>query len=243
MEHTLYTLCNVMNCINEIPESARADRYMDVLLSLVYMIEGGEIHSQLAPGTIIVSEDSVRLKENDRDITHYSAPEVIFEGHENDKEAQLFSLGLVIFYMLYSVDYYTAAGLRLLEIEQIKKMQPEYLIDLQEAENPRVPIKYYEQLREVMKYLTSWKPEKRYMGEKLLIEMYNWIVSKNSVYYMDGNKQIGPPMKVEILNDVKGYPKDINELVLGKNEYRIIERIDIPYRPGIHRYNIQVRRV
>lgn len=81
------------------------------------------------------------------------------------------------------------------------------------------------------------------MGEKLLIEMYNWIVSKNSVYYMDGNKQIGPPMKVEILNDVKGYPKDINELVLGKNEYRIIERIDIPYRPGIHRYNIQVRRV
>lgn len=237
---TLYTLCREMNQIRNDSSSDRADRYMDILLSLLGKIEGGEVCSLLSPGSIIVGDNGIWLKDNP-DITHYSAPEVIFEGHENDAQAQLFSLGLVIYFMLYSVDYYTDARLKILEIEKIKKERPQFLINLEGTGNGIVPVMYYEYLKQIMMYLTSWDPEKRNDGKKLLIEMYSLIPSVNTITFVDGSTPIART-RITRFEGVKGYPGKREYIHVNGVEYKIIKKIDIPYRPGKHEYTIQVRK-
>ena len=244
MEKILFTLCRELN--NSTGEAAahRPDRYMDILLSLLIMIEEGQIDTLLAPESIQVvdNSDRIRIIEKPNIGLLYSAPEVIFEDGEYDARAQLFSLGLIIFYMLYAMDYYTAAGLNVLELEAVKRRNQEALIHLPEDGNGMVPAEYYGKLREVMKYLTSWEPEERDMGKRLLIDMYSSIDSINRVYCMDGNRVIAT-IRFTSRKDMKGFPPKNDEITVKGFRYRFFEKIDIPYRPGIHEYRIRMRKV
>lgn len=241
MEKKLYTLCKEMNRTIGDPASVkeRADRYMDILLSLIIKIDNGEIHSLIAPGTIIVGDDNIWIEENPDIGVLYSSPEAIFKGIEYDSDAQLFSLGMIIYFMLYSVDFYTSAGLKALEIEAIKRKYPESLIEPEENGNGIVPAEYYNHLKEVMKHLTSWDREKRDVGKKLLIRMYSWIDSVNKVSFMDGDRRIAI-VNFKSRDDVKGFPQKNDDLNIRGTKYRIVEKIDIPYRPGSHEYRIRV---
>lgn len=244
MEKSLFTLCRELNnSIGEVAER-RPDQYMDILLSLLIMIEEGQIDTLIAPESILVSDNSGRIRviEKPNIGLLYSAPEVIFKDVEYDARAQLFSLGLIIFYMLYATDYYTAAGLNVLEIEAVKRRNQEALIHLPKDGNGVVPAKYYGKLREVMKYLTSWEPEQRDTGKRLLIEMYSSIDSVNRVYCMDGNRVV-TTIKFTSRKDMKGFPSKNDEITLKGIRYRFLEKIDIPYRPGNHEYRIRMKEV
>lgn len=244
MEKSLFSLCRELNNSTGEVAARRPDRYMDILLSLLIMIEEGQIDTLLAPESIQLDDNSDRIQiiEKPNIGLLYSAPEVIFEDGEYDARAQLFSLGLIIFYMLYAIDYYTATGLKVLEIEAVKKRNPKALIHLPKDGNGMMPAKYYGKLREVMKYLTSWDPEERDTGKKLLIEMYSSIDSINRVYCMDGNRVIAT-IRFTSRKDMKGFPSKNDEITVKGIKYSFLEKIDIPYRPGIHEYRIRMRKV
>lgn len=239
---TLYDFCRMMNTTkNADKRMARPDKYMDILLSLINMIEEGTVKTVISPFSIIVDEETndIQLKKSIEGDLHYCPPEVVYGGGAYDAMAQLFSLGMTIFYMIYLTDCYVATGVRMLEIEEVKRKLPDSLINLQRANNGVFPGSYYQQLQQIMKELTSWKPSNREKGKIKLIEMYDEIESDNRIYFIEGDLAVASAI-FKTKKDTAGFPKGPDFFYKGSVKYRILKKIDIPYRPGTHIYRIGV---
>ena len=241
---SLFEFCRELNhTVNEADIAARPERYMDILLSLLNMIEEGRVDQVLSPYSVMVDEstNNISLEDSAEGALHYCPPEVIYDGQDYGPRAQLFSLGLIIFYIIYAADYYSVTKTRVLEIEDVKRKYPDSLIDFQKGENRTFPSGYFRLLKQIMKELTSWDPADRENGKAKLIRMYDRIDSRNRVYFMEGDKVIAY-VNVISKEDIDGFPQGSSTFRKGENVYRILEKIDIPYRPGIHSYRIRVKK-
>ena len=241
---TLYDFCRLMNATkNADIRATRPDKYMDILLSLINMIEEGTVKTVISPFSIIVDEgtNDIQLKKSEKGDLHYCPPEVIYGGGAYDAAAQLFSLGMTIFYMIYLTDCYVVTKTRTLEIEEARRKLPDSLISVQGANNSVFPDSYFQQLGQIMKELTSWNPSNREKGKIKLIEMYGEIESDNRIYFIEGNTAVASTA-FKTKTDTTGFPKGPGFFRKGGVEYRILKKIDIPYRPGTHIYRIEVAR-
>ena len=270
MEKLLLDYCRELNK-SSVDQKKRADIYMDILLSLIMIIEEESSSLPISPGAVVLDDDNHAQLKNERvEGILYNAPETIFEGADNSASARLFSLGLVIFYMIYGKDFYSFIKMNLLDIEFIKKRFPNCLINIKGKTNGVFPEEIYQGLVEVMKDLTAWDPGKRESGKVKLIKMYSNIISDNRIFLVEGDSRIGT-VHCKTREDRKRFPgmgetltiedteigtvrcvikpeknryfryfSVYGTLTINSSTYKLLEMIDIPYRPGEHTYTIRV---
>ena len=148
---------------------------------------------------------------------------------------------MTIFYMIYLTDCYVVTKTRTLEIEEARRKLPDSLISVQGANNSVFPDSYFQQLGQIMKELTSWNSSNREKGKIKLIEMYGEIESDNRIYFIEGNTAVASTA-FKTKTDTTGFPKGPGFFRKAGVEYRMLKKIDIPYRPGTHIYRIEVAR-
>lgn len=208
------------------------EEILDIALSLCSFIEGEGCGCVLNPENILLDDDNkVHLREQTGKNLLFAAPEVFLEGRENDKNAQWFSLGLLLDYMKNKQDYYTRRDTPALMLLKNYKDKT-YIIEAGD-DSPAIMT--------IAKKLSAVSPENRIEGVKELIGYLNTIKGKVRIELICNNNCVGI-VNMEIDRDIEQYPANSRLKGSDGKFYHAVSSIMIPYRPGFHTYQLHVQR-
>ena len=216
----------------------REEEKCDVILTLANLIEDGKFIGN-CPEQIFLDDDNhlADVRTGEAVNLAYWPPEVIREGLRPGagKPQQWFLLGMLAYYIYYQTDYYTQNRVRLLELDRyIAKRK--YVILPQEA--GAIPF------GRAVSQMTAVDPEKRALGLRSFLGYLSEQVEGSAEirFTFDG---------AELGRSVRRLKRDIEDLcpsgcVLrfgGKIYVPKTQPVEIPYRPGVHTYNVPLQQL
>lgn len=218
-----------------LPEEERCD----ILLSLVGLIEDGKDIGN-GPEDILLDGDNevqiARLRQSGKDLI-FQAPEVIWgtqEGHspEAAPDQKWFTLGMLAYFMYYGTDYYTDHQIRLLESQE-QLFTRRYIISPPDA--ARIPF------GKAVSQLTAVDGGERVQGlTAFLAYLSEQMPETAKIRYLCGEQTVYEEERI-LYQDIDDLAPG-GMLTLNGTAYRTVLSggIQIPYRPGTHRYDVKV---
>lgn len=207
------------------------EEILDIGVSLCMLIANNSCNAILSPENIIVlKQNEVEIIEGKFDNLVFAAPEVIFEEKINNQDAQWFSFGLILYYMLTKKDYYLNNSKLVLSIPKMKFNQKSLVLSDELKGFP---------LADIVEKLTAWNPEERKRGVTLFVDYMSTIESEYEIGFYTGEDCI----KTMIGTNKDSFDITTTELIYGKEEklYHVVSNVHIPYRPGKHKYKVEVK--
>ena len=198
---------------------------MDHLLSLCSAIEEETLVQPSCQNISIDEEGKVHTLQNETLDAYFMAPEVVFGKQEADKQSAWFSLGLLIYYIIFGRTYYEDKNILLVHLDERMKTSSSLIQDVHIPEFLNTP----------MKQLTSWKREDREKGVKTLLEAIKKYGCTVELQYMDQDKLIE---KQQIT-----FNQPVKMLMAHTpihSSYCIEKDTQLTYRPGFHIYKVPV---
>ena len=208
----------------------------DTLFCLCNAVEEGTL-IQAAPENITIKEDgTVSVSQETGLNIYYAAPEIVLGKKNEDKNSGWFTLGLLAYFVIYGRSYYEDNSFHIVNLQDMMANDSSLIMARgvkKEAQD--VP----SLLRLSIQKFTSWVPESRAKGAPVLlraVEQYS-AAAEISYRYLDQTVatetiMVSPPNANRTAGSaVSG---DDGEM------YFVSENVRIPFRPGKHRYIVNV---
>ena len=190
-----------------------------------------------SPECISIKDDgSVKIDTTNGVNMYYASPEVILGRKKPDSKSAWFTLGLLIYFVIHGRSYYDDRSLNIVNMTELQT-NGQGLIDTDNVSENTEDIPGL--LRLAMNRFTRWNPDMREEGAKFLLKAVQKYSSTAEVRYLYGNKEV----YFERLNITSGSVQCPHSLVLRGNDgkdYRAVRKMKIPFRPGVHKYNMHV---
>lgn len=229
MATTLYQLFKSTGAADNLSVKGE-ESVADAILSLIKLNETPAVFHGVSPRDILVNKETgvFTIGSSRRTDPYYCAPEVLFSGKEPDKISEYFTLGMLVYFVIYGESYYWKNNIAITEL-------PRHIVDIESLLGCSINNK----LNEALKKLTLI-PEnafnERQEGIKSLLE---FIISKTA-----GAKVILQTASGSGILMLKVPSKGLairKKMVLkdkSGNAFEVQEDRDIPFRPGIHTYTV-----
>lgn len=212
------------------------EQIMDALLCLYNAVNEGTL-LQAAPENIGIREDgTVSVTPKADQNIYYAAPEVALGKSAADKNSGWFTMGLLAYFVISGRSYYEAKGLHIVDLPDMVK-SGRSLIPAQGASEDTDDIQ--ELLDLAMSRFTSWEPEVRSEGASFLLKVIRQYTAKADIQYMHNGKVVSTKSKTLSSRSVIIAAGDS---VTGKDgvSYRVKQDCEMPFRPGTHKYTVDV---
>lgn len=208
----------------------------DTLFCLCNAIEEGTL-IQAAPENITIKEEGKVSVSLDTGLNiYYAAPEVVLGKKDADKNSGWFTFGLLAYFVIHGRSYYEDKSFHIVNLKEMMENESSFIMAWgvdEEAED--VPGLFSLSIQK----FTSWDPECRSDGVPVLlraIKQYSG-TAEISYRYLDRivateTIMVHPPNA----DCTKGSDVSGND---GK-VYLVSENVSIPFRPGNHRYIVNV---
>lgn len=223
----------------KVGEGLSEEERCDILLSLVGLIEDGKDIGN-GPEDILLDEDNgvqiARLRQSGKDLI-FQALEVILEvqeGHapEVTLEQKWFTLGMLAYFMYYGTDYYTDHQIRILESQEQLFTRCHIISP---ADAARIPF------GKAVSQLTAVDMEERVQGlTAFLTYLSEQMPETAKICYLCGEQTVYEEERI-LYQDIDNLAPG-GTLTLNGTAYLTVlsEEVQIPYRPGTHRYDVKV---
>lgn len=220
-------------------EGLTEEERCDILLSLAGLIEDGQDIGN-GPEDILLDGDNgvqlARLRQSGGDLL-FQAPEVLLAAREGrslepEQEQKWFTLGMLAYFMYYGTDYYTDHRLRLLEAWDQLFARRNFISP---ADAARIPF------GKAVSDLTAVEPGERVQGlSAFLAYLSEQMPETAKIRYLCGEQTICEEERT-LNQDIENLIPDgfftLNGTMYWTNRSGAVQ---IPYRPGTHRYDVQV---
>lgn len=217
----------------------------DTILSLCADADAGRLKA-LSPEHIKISPDgSVSYSQTDAESPYFSAYESVFENKKADKESGWFTLGLLIYYIVFGRTFFKDNGIDIVCLPE-RKNSAVSLITAESFLNDNTSLNTADSnaltlYKQAMVKLTFWNRSNRYLGVKHLLDAVHTYTSVATIEFFENQTKVFEA------------PFSFNEPVLNfkpntqlKNPengriYVTTENIKIDFRPGRHTYRVKVK--
>lgn len=209
----------------------------DILLSLAGLIEDGQSIGN-GPEDILLDGDNqvqiARIRQSGRDLL-FQAPELIWQPGGSPKpgrEQAWFMLGMLAYYIYCGADYYSDRQIRVLESQE-QLFSKRYVISVGEV--TRIPF------GKAVSQLTAMEPGERVQGlAALLAYLSEQMPETAKIRYLCGGRTVHEEERI-LSQDIENLTPG-GRISLNGTVYRTASSgpVQIPYRPGTHRYDVEV---
>ena len=208
----------------------------DVLFCLCNAFEEGTL-IQAAPGNIAVGEDGTVSVTADADKNiYYAAPEVVLGKSGADKNSGWFTMGLLTYFVINGCSYYEANGINIVNLQDQIGKRESFIKTKRfvEGEEDILGLLYL-----AMGKFTSWKPDVRCEGVPVLLKAIRQYTSTAVIEYTCNGRVVStesrcfdpPSLMIAVGNRVTDE---------GGAAYLVKADSKIPFRPGTHKYTVEV---
>lgn len=209
----------------------------DILLSLAGLIEDGQNIGN-GPEDILLDTDNrvqiARVRQSGRDLL-FQAPELIRQQGETPEpgpEQAWFMLGMLAYFIYCGADYYSDRQLRVLEAQE-QLFRKRYVIS--PAEAARIPF------GKAVSQLTAMESGERVQGlAAFLAYLSEQMPETAKIRYLCAGRVVHEEERI-LSQDIEDLAPG-GRISLNGTIYRTAspEQVQIPYRPGTHRYDVEV---
>ncbi len=230
MATTLYQLFKSTGAADNLSAKGE-DSVADAILSLIKLNETPAEFHGVSPRDILVNEETgvFTIGPSRRTDPYYCAPEVLFSGKEPDEISEYFTLGMLVYFVIYGESYYRKNNIPITEL-------PGHIADIESLLGCTINKK----LNEALKKLTLLPESAFNERQEGITSLLEYIITKTA-----GAKVVLQTSSGSGILMLKVPSKGLairKKMVLkdrAGNAFEVQEDRDIPFRPGIHTYTVR----
>ena len=227
---------DIKSLLEKTMEGAAEEEKCDILFSLANLIDESRFIGN-SPKEVLLDREGTPLESRAKPGGNLAfwPPEAIRSGLplKPDKPHQWFLLGMFAYFLYYKTDYYSRKGLTALELTEHAGRRSCVIMPGDTGEIP---------FGRAVSQLTAVDPGKREEG---LVSFLKYLAEKMpetaEILYTCGGRVVGAETRTLSGRSIENlHPTGV--VTLGRKSYvPLTQPVQIPYRPGRHRYEVPVR--
>ncbi|MCR4801790.1 MAG: hypothetical protein K5895_02135 [Lachnospiraceae bacterium] len=229
---TLHSLFYQQKFNNTISPAMSTENIADILLQLT---GAASREKSLSPENVDISNDHEIIVLEKKASLYYIAPEILLYNHKTNKDTALYSIGMLLYFMLFGKNYYEVNNELLVMLPEMMQQRNCLIQQIGNSEE-------YAKYETIIAELTSWESELRAKAIPHILALAMDYPSKAKVkYHAEGNIVF-----TEVLN-ISGQQTviDTSKIVIAEDgkKYQPRETTIIYHRPGCHEVIIEVTNI